>query len=307
MSWILGTIFALELHGIYRVRSSIQLSVVLAALAFSVGFAALRGFPARLRPSLTWGGRIFLPLLFGVLAGLVLLFVLAIVQAVATPGAKTIDVLLILFSLTMIGVALWKARDPRLEGRFGRAEMIVLATLLVGGSAWPQSAWLRYALGSAEGARTLAEEHWRHEEYERAAVFYQAACERDDPDACAKAASMSQAGLGSPASGRRARELIAQSCGDAEECESMALEQTSRTTKEMLLSRACDLGGKNACDRVTRIVLGTRCDNGDAYACSTLAEQAISTPAASPYSAADLWQKACNFGDRRACERAGIR
>src|SRR5689334_15112112 len=62
MSWIMGTIFALELHGIYRVRSSIQLSVVLAALVFSVVFAAWRGFPARLRPSLTWGARIFLPL-----------------------------------------------------------------------------------------------------------------------------------------------------------------------------------------------------------------------------------------------------
>jgi hypothetical protein len=77
-----------------------------------------------------------------------------------------------------------------------------------------------------------------------------------------------------------------------------------RASRDLLLSRACELGDKRSCDRSRRNLFGARCSGGDAYACTELAEL-ISAAEGTNSTVRDLWDKACNLGNPVACKRLG--
>jgi hypothetical protein len=285
---------------LFEMRGSSGGLLVFLIIAGSVAFAASRGFSRERRSSTSYGQRFFLTLFTGAFAALILGTILLVIGAALEPSDLGASLLFAAPALAIIAAALVLGRGITREGRAGRIEGAAIAAVLVGLCVWPQSAWLRYALGSAEGSRTLALEHHAHEDYARAAVFAEAACERGDAPSCVMAAQIYQAGRGVPSSPKRARELMGGACRTPEECAELTPEVTLPGGGEMLLARRCELGERVACTQSRRDMLTRRCDGRDAFACRALA--ALLAEISPSTDVGPLYKKACTFGDADACK-----
>lgn len=268
-----------------------------------VAFGASRGFSAELRRGLPFGSRYFLTLICSLLAGLGLFGVILPVGMIFEPSKLGTAVLITVPSMALMGAALWRGRKVASEGRRGRIEAFVMAAALVLLTLWPQSAWMRYALGSADGAQTLATEHFEREDFARAATFAAVACERGNTGSCVMAAHIHRAGLGVPSSLQQARRLVGRACRSPESCSELADDTSLAGSRDLLFTRACELGDRKACLRGRREALSRQCKAGDAFGCRALAD----TFEDNPSQKSALYGIACSLGDASACPKKPAR
>jgi hypothetical protein len=300
LMWCFAMIIALEAAHLFNMGSSATGPLMLLLGAFAVILAASRAYPRHLRIAVPFGSRFFLTLVAGALAGLMIVISLIPIVAAFNPTKGGMATITAVYAIALIAAALVRGRGILREARSGRVEGLVIAAALIGLFMWPQSAWLRYALGSAEGSRVLAIAHYKREEYARAAVFAETACDRGDARSCAMAAELYKLGLGVPTSLQRARDLVASACRSPEVCLRLANDVPFPASRDLLLSRACELGDRGACARARRDMLSRRCDSRDAFACRALVSFAEETGDRS-LDVRSLYEKACAFGDTTAC------
>lgn len=304
--WFVGVVISFDSEGLLPIGASKLDSLVLVGAMACVVIASSRAFPREIRASVSLFKLLFLTVFFGALTAVLLALVLFGVEVVLRLGRDGMMPLVIALAIPLIALALVKGRDILAEGTRGRIEAGVFCVLLVGLGTWPQSPWLRYAFGSAEGSRKLADDHYRRNDHARASVFFDVACERGDAQACLMGAHLHASGLGTRPSPKRARELIGLACREAEECMELLNESDRRApSHDLLLTRACELGSKQACTDMRRKTLEGRCEYRDAYACREMAGLLRGENRnSSDYAAQVYLRRACEYGDRTACEGA---
>ncbi|HZF50671.1 MAG TPA: hypothetical protein VE093_18560 [Polyangiaceae bacterium] len=300
MIWLVATLIAFETSDLLSFRLDNVGPLFFLLGVACVAFGASRGFSAELRRGLSFGSRFFLTLICSLFAGLGLFLVILPLGMIFEPGKLGTALLITVLAVALMGAALVRGRMIAAEGRRGRVEVGALAAAVALLTLWPQSAWMRYALGSAEGARALAEEHFERQDYARAATFAAAACDRDDAEACVMAAHVHQAGLGVPSNLQQAKRLVARSCRSQEACSELADNLMREQGRELVLARACELGDRRACLRRERRALGSQCYAGDAFACRALAETFQNTPDYADQRST-FYGRACALGDQSAC------
>jgi hypothetical protein len=297
LAWIIATLIAFEASDLlwFRLDKAGMLFFLL-GLA-SVAFGASRGFSTELRRGMPFGTRFFMTLVCALVAGLGLFLVILPIGMIFEPSKLGTAVLVSVVAAALMGAALWRGRGIASEGRRGRVEVGVLGAALALLTLWPQSAWMRYALGSADGAQALATEHFEREDYARAATFAAVACERGDTGSCVMAAHIHRMGLGVPSSLQQARRLVGRACRSSESCSELADGVDLAGSRDLLLARACELGDRKACLRGQREALSRRCKAGDAFGCRTLGDTFDDNPSQRSM----LYGMACSLGDTSAC------
>ncbi|NUQ73252.1 MAG: sel1 repeat family protein [Polyangiaceae bacterium] len=297
LGWLLATALAFDASDLlgFSLDDAGPLFFILGVA--SVIFGASRGFSIELRRGLPFGSRFFLTLICSLLAGLGLFVLIMPVGMLTEPSKLGTAVLITLPSMALMGAALWRGRRIAGEGRRGRLEAGALAAAVVLLTLWPQSAWMRYALGSAGGAKALSMEHFEREDYTRAATFAAVACERGDTESCVMAAHIHRTGLGVPSSLKQAARLVGRACRSPERCAELAEDTSLQGSRDLLFARACELGDRKACLRGRREALSRRCKAGDAFGCRALAETFDDNPSQKSV----LYGIACELGDTSAC------
>jgi hypothetical protein len=284
------------------------LPVFLLLILGVVALAASRGFPLAMRRSISLTRRVFLTLACAVPPTLFLFGAAVVVVEGFDLSKRSFFPLALVVTLSLIALSLIRGRGLFREGRAAKIEGAALALALAGVSLWPESAWLRYALGSAEGSRALALDHYERGEHERAAVFAAVACERGDAECCVLAAYIHKIGLGGPVASSHIRDLMEMACVEADDCMWLA-KRTSiggTSTSDLLVERACELGDRGACDAARRFTLSRRCDGRDAFACNALASILQERQGATS-EVRELYRKACSLGDSAACANPALR
>jgi hypothetical protein len=297
LAWIIATLIAFEASDLlwFRLDNGGMLFLLLGVA--SVAFGASRGFSTELRRGLPFGTRFFMTLVCALLAGLGIFLVVLPLGLIFEPGKLAASVLITVVAAALMGAALWRGRGIASEGRRGRVEVGVLGAALTLLTLWPQSAWMRYALGSADGAQALATEHFEREDYARAATFAAVACERGDRGSCVMAAHIHRMGLGVPSSLQQAKRLVGRACRSQESCSELADGVDLAGSRDLLFARACELGDRKACLKGQREALSRRCKAGDAFGCRSLGDMFDDNPS----QRSTLYRMACSLGDTSAC------
>lgn len=303
--WGISLMILVHRNGIFNIPSSKRAGFVLFIVIISLFIGASRAFPIEFRKHTHYLMRLFINVLCTALGGLFYLALSFPFLAVYDPSERKMAEALSLLAVPMIGLGLWLGRHIENEGLKGRVEAGFWGVLVVIATLYPQSAWVRYAFGSAEGAEALAAELYSNEEYARAASYAETACLRDDYNSCAMAAHIYRMGLGVPASLKRARAIIAESCMEPEDCAALAQRVSFDQTADLFLERACELGDRSSCRLLTTVMLSARCSGKDAFACRELALS--SERQSQTWRAREFYQKACQFGDTLSCTHPSLR
>lgn len=303
--WLVSLMIMVHRNNILHIPSSKRSGLVAISIVLSIILGASRGFPAEFRKHTNILVRAFANVLCTVLGGLFYLALSFPFLVIYNPSERKMAEVLSLVAMPFIALVLWRGRHIETEGRRGRWEAGVWGVLVVLITLYPQSAWLRYALGSGEGASTLAEELYADGEYARAASYAEIACHREEYQSCALAAHIYRMGLGVPASLKRAREIIAEACVEPEDCAALAERVSSEQAGDLFIERACDLGDQRSCWQRTVEMLGRRCAGKDAFACRELA--GLNERGPQTWRAREFYQKACQFGDTVSCAHPSLR
>lgn len=297
LAWIIATLIAFEASDLLWFRLDYEGMLFFLLGLASVAFGASRGFSTELRRGMPFGTRFFMTLVCGLVAELGLSLVILPIGMIFEPSKLGMAALITVVAVALMGAALWRGRGVASEGRRGRVEVGVLGAALALLTLWPQSAWMRYALGSADGAQALATEHFEREDYARAATFAAVACERGDAGSCVMAAHIHRMGLGVPSSLQQAKRLVGRACRSSESCSELADGVELAGSRDLLFARACELGDRKACLRAQREPLNRRCKAGDAFGCRALADTFDDNPSHRSM----LYSMACSLGDTSAC------
>ncbi|HLM73673.1 MAG TPA: hypothetical protein VK459_13300, partial [Polyangiaceae bacterium] len=149
LAWIIATLIAFEASDLLWFRlDKAEMLFFLLGLA-SVAFGASRGFSTELRRGMPFGTRFFMTLVCALVAELGLSLVILPIGMIFEPSKLGAAALITVVAVALMGAALWRGRGVASEGRRGRVEVGVLGAALALLTLWPQSAWMRYALGSA--------------------------------------------------------------------------------------------------------------------------------------------------------------
>lgn len=303
--WSISLMMLFHRNGIAHLSSSQRPGMMLLAVIFSLLLGASRAFSIEFRKHTNYLVRLAVGVICTALGGLFYLAITFPFIAIYDPSETAVGAALSLLALPMMAMVFWFGRHIENEGRRGRIEAGLWGILMVMPTLYSQSTWVRYALGSAEGAEILAFELYEKEDYARAVSYAETACFRGNYNSCAMAAHIYRMGMGIPASLKRAREMVSEACGEPEDCTSMAERVSFEETADLFFERACELGDRNSCRRLATYMLSRRCSGKDAFACRELA--VFSEQQSNTWKAREFYQKACQFGDTASCSHPSLR
>lgn len=296
--WVFAMVATYD-HEVARIRGGSQALLLMGGVLGAAALASARGYAAGVRERISRGRRIAGAVGFGFLAACALALLLGMFGAIVSPRTSNmlIGVLVVSLAAVALGLGGVHVLVPRKRGRLREAG--VTAGLLAVASLYPESEWMRYALGSERAAFALASEHFEDGDYELAARYFEIACERGNDLACMRASSQYDAGIGVTADAKRADRLLRLSCDDPGTCVELSSAAGDARTKERGAKRACDLDPAHYCARYRMVVLGDACSERDVFACRDLARLNEGNGSARLF-----YQKACSLGDADSCARA---
>jgi TPR repeat protein len=168
----------------------------------------------------------------------------------------------------------------------------------------------------------------RERDYQKAANYWECACEFDDSESCRRLGVLMMRGEGAQPEPERAEELFEDACkdGDGDACAWLGLLWTQTGYKKpeeaiAWIRKGCDMAGAMACGRLGaayaygkyvdrqdlprgKMLLSSSCKQGDGFACRTMG--AIARGQEKNEARATEWyEKSCELEDHEGCFELG--